>query len=1163
MRTIEDFISPFIESQFPAFYQEEGPLFILFAKEYFRWLETNESNSGKSTYYSRNLLEYRDIDTTIDDFLIYFKNKYLNGVDFNTLTDKRRLVKAAQDLYKSKGTSQSIDLLFKIVYGINIEVYTPGDDILRPSDGKWILPTYLELSRSSRSVGFVGKTITGSFSGASGFVEYIITRNINGKLIDVMFLSNTDGTFSTGDIITENGIIQDAPKVIGSLSRIDITAGGSGFSVGEEVKIISNSGVEGLATVTGVEDQTGVVSFTLVNGGWGYSNTATTDVSSKVILFNNFNNSNTSILQFNKYDLLNQNLHSLTLNNITGSFINGELLEVASGNTGVIVSVSQAAGSNAGTVIVNPASGNVLANNKVYAANQAWVSTNTNILFNVGEPVRQSNGSSLVSTAVINSVAVTTVLTINSTPTISSNGIHVGQYIEQPSSGANGYIIAVDRESQFGYTNVTSIVIGSVSGTFVGNSTINVYPDNSNLTFLASATPNNSTLAYTYKLTGLTGNRWSSNSSIVRALSTSTNTTVLVSSDVGGVVSACTDVSSTGEVIGVNSSAVGIISITNNFYGNGRTKIYSTSNSTANSVSISTGTGADFNIGILENAETVLLSPDLISGNNDGPGTNSVNFSTMLITGANSGYGNLATVAIIAGGAGYDNTNVIVFSGGNTGVGSYTPGNASIVTNSSGTIVDIGLSANLGNLIVSTPSLSVVNSSGGSTGVGTGGELIPGFNYGFTKQPFGTIDTPLLNLFSFETKNIGSIATITNINPGENYNLDPFVNVYEPLVASYGKKDYILGISNTVGNFVIGESVAQIVNSSGLQITSNTYSGNTSNQYEIGEAVFSTDGISNVATGIIYSQSIATPNYTLVLKDTSGSFVNTISASILTVSTNTGFSSNSLITQGTANGILVTSNSTTLVVKNVVGTFAANATNITSNTGGSASVTVANNTSKIYKLTGVTSNSTTEVTNASPFAVSLLARGVIKSSNSSVMLVSRRSLFNEFTVTSGNDLLGQSSGATAAIISVSPDNTSNTIGDNAIISANVVTSTGSIVGVNVVDSGLGYINDEIVTLNSLDGLRSASGKTTLGKNGVGKGYYGDNNSLLDDTKFIIDGEYYQEYSYEVQSNLPFETYEQLLREVVHVSGTKMFGRIKTSTTSNNLISVASSSIEIT
>ena len=65
---IEKYISPFIESQFPLFYQEEGPIFIDSMKAYYEWMEQN----GQVTDGSKNIPNYFDVDSTTGDFLNYF-----------------------------------------------------------------------------------------------------------------------------------------------------------------------------------------------------------------------------------------------------------------------------------------------------------------------------------------------------------------------------------------------------------------------------------------------------------------------------------------------------------------------------------------------------------------------------------------------------------------------------------------------------------------------------------------------------------------------------------------------------------------------------------------------------------------------------------------------------------------------------------------------------------------------------------------------------------------------------------------------------------------------------------------------------------------------------------------------------------------------------------
>jgi hypothetical protein len=158
--SIEKFITPFIEAQFPQFYQEEGPLFIEFVKAYYEWLE----QSDNITNQTRSLMEYRDLDTTTTAFIKYFKNKYINSLPENIVADKTLLMKHILDLYRSKGTERSYSLLFRMLFNEDIEIYVPGKYIFKPSDNEWVLPKYIEVSDSPYLFEFIGKKNFSSFS---------------------------------------------------------------------------------------------------------------------------------------------------------------------------------------------------------------------------------------------------------------------------------------------------------------------------------------------------------------------------------------------------------------------------------------------------------------------------------------------------------------------------------------------------------------------------------------------------------------------------------------------------------------------------------------------------------------------------------------------------------------------------------------------------------------------------------------------------------------------------------------------------------------------------------------------------------------------------------------------------------------------------------------
>lgn len=267
---IEKFVSPYIAAQFPRVYHEEGPMFVEFLKTYFEWLE----EEGNVLYDSRRLLEYRDIDTTLDVYLSHFKNKYMQGIPDDIIGDKRTLQKHIKEVFSSKGTIRGLKLLFRLLYNEDVDVYRPGDDVIRPSDGTWIQPIYLEVSVNPLNVMLVGEQITGRQSGATAIVEDFEIRYVGGRQINILFLSNVRGDFITGELLL-NSLQPSAllcPTVFGSMTSIEINESGFDFNVGDVLDVVGGSGILGQVVVSETSPRNGAVSFTINDGGSGYAN---------------------------------------------------------------------------------------------------------------------------------------------------------------------------------------------------------------------------------------------------------------------------------------------------------------------------------------------------------------------------------------------------------------------------------------------------------------------------------------------------------------------------------------------------------------------------------------------------------------------------------------------------------------------------------------------------------------------------------------------------------------------------------------------------------------------------------------------------------------------------------------------------------------------------
>jgi hypothetical protein len=281
-------ISNFIESQFPEIYREEGPFFVEFVKQYYNWLETDTLSP---VYQARHHLSNHDIDTTVSDFILYFKEKYLKNIQLNTATDTQRLVKNALDLYRSKGSENSIKLFFDLIFSAEAEIYYPGNDIFKLSSSEWFIPYYLEIITTSVNRLLVGQIIKGVNSGATAFVEKLVRRKSGATFMELLYVSAISGTFETGEIITlQNNSttpLDEFPTMIGSLTDLTVIGGGSGFQKGDIVNLESRTGSEAKGLVTDLQSVTGTVSFYLNDGGWGYTINSDMYVSEKVLSLSN------------------------------------------------------------------------------------------------------------------------------------------------------------------------------------------------------------------------------------------------------------------------------------------------------------------------------------------------------------------------------------------------------------------------------------------------------------------------------------------------------------------------------------------------------------------------------------------------------------------------------------------------------------------------------------------------------------------------------------------------------------------------------------------------------------------------------------------------------------------------------------------------------------
>ena len=186
-------ISSQIGQQLPDFIRSDAPLFQSFIEGYYEFLES----ANNVLDASRNLLNYQDVDTSIDKYVEYLRREIIPDFPRSTLANTHFILKKAKDLYTSRGSEKSYKLLFRALYNQEIEIYDPGESILRASDGRYVKENSIRVGDPAlgNTQLLLGQNITGLSSGATAKVERINRTTESGFIVQELFLSGIGVTF--------------------------------------------------------------------------------------------------------------------------------------------------------------------------------------------------------------------------------------------------------------------------------------------------------------------------------------------------------------------------------------------------------------------------------------------------------------------------------------------------------------------------------------------------------------------------------------------------------------------------------------------------------------------------------------------------------------------------------------------------------------------------------------------------------------------------------------------------------------------------------------------------------------------------------------------------------------------------------------------------------
>ena len=1097
MHDLSKTISEYIEQQFPAVYREDGPNLVAFTKAYYEFME---NTSESPTTLSRSMFQNRDIDETLDSFLVHFKEKYLSEFPYAKAVDKRFAIKHIMDYYRSKGTPQATELLIRLLFNEEATVYYPGDDILRASDSKYKIPKYLEVTQSARSAGFVENQITGSQTGATAFVEGLVRKRVQGRIIDILYISNIKGTFNTDELVSDDGLLTNAPKIIGSLSSMNVTNGGKNNAIGNIFDVVDDTGKQGKIRVTGTEDATGRVDFELVDGGTGYTLNDLDDgdtsddytdvrVATAMIAVDNSNTLN----QFIQFETVKQEREIVTL--LSAQDFADEYFDNLAANSASVADdfvlgvkvypTTYTANSTNGPAFerstVSDSNDIVVITNNTIIANTEFSTNSTHITFD-SDPGDGAVISVLEYVVVANSKVAS--LSADAANTSATLVITSGTFANQVSidTADNASLSAneiVDEES----TITLEVVDASIFSSHVGEKLeMKKYTTVANGEYLSA-------YAYGY----LTVANTTGNSTIGEFLTLEPAFGTFLATEEIELYYANGTVQATETIDAVSITTAGATGI-------------ATSASDANTWNIKVTSG-EFTAGKKIRGRETRVEETISAITTTG--ATEVWYNG--IATANGVIDTIANNTVTGVVVGQNTTYVGLFS--NTSAFSYVEGAGMTIKTSREDLKEINL--------VAQPNLELTINA-----VGTGA--------GATFQP-GSLEneeTVTLNTDFVGAKNVANVAFLdvivgTAANSG--------IGFVDSITITNGGTGYANGTGNvtfTGGGYASGDPVVSPIAS----ITTN------------GSGVITAITVDNPGEGFY-----DTP--TIVLPDNG---VGTDATVVVNFDGGYGFVKNPNGDATTQFQFLFTFDDFTM------GTITS-LTRINPGTEYNTDpfISVHNKYIAAYDRKNIYLNITLVGSNFAPGEIIQqdgTEKGVIISANSSVLHV-KRTRFN--TSWSASNIIGKSSGAIAnfSVGNDAIDLVSRSMGDNATITGDVIVADGVATAVEIVDSGYGYLNNQSMTLINAANPFVITANSVVATEGTGTGFWETTTSHLSDVAKVRDNKYYQEYSYDIQTGVSINRYRDIVKKVLHVAGTELFGTVVKNSVINTNVTAATSTTD--
>jgi hypothetical protein len=274
---INEKVSELVNSQLPEFIRSDYTTFVAFLEYYYKFLEQDQG----ALELVQNARQYSDIDKTTSSFVNYFLTNYANDLPISLQVNKSLLVKKIEGLYKAKGSTLSIETLFKVLYDTVATTSHPYDFVLRPSDGKWSFRTSIRVLLTSGSVTNLQDRFLNLVKNNIAYtVEIVRVKSLATNLYEIFYKSLVDVPFEIDDEVFVKSLTSTifTGIVKPTTTSYQVSYGGTGFRVGE-IFNLTVGGQDTLVRITKVGTNGSIQTVKFINFGYNYNSNFTITLS--------------------------------------------------------------------------------------------------------------------------------------------------------------------------------------------------------------------------------------------------------------------------------------------------------------------------------------------------------------------------------------------------------------------------------------------------------------------------------------------------------------------------------------------------------------------------------------------------------------------------------------------------------------------------------------------------------------------------------------------------------------------------------------------------------------------------------------------------------------------------------------------------------------------